>query len=770
MSDKVVYLLVEAVVVFAIVLGVHALRRRTTLVYSYAVLAFMRLGSWIATHHSMVPVGDLQLNVGSNIFFSATLLSVFLLYVADGRFAGRAALVVVMGSGLLYALMATIMHAQFPAFPEAMFPASGLRASLASIAASLMDLVLLGLVWEAFRRRLRGAPLLLPVFVTLAVVFVADGLIYVPVAHQYGKLRAELGGIVFSRALVAALLAPVVAAYLSYEVRRYGLRLDPRPVLSILLSEDAERELVAARHQLRIGTEALWESEERYRRMVEDLPVMVFRFSGDGRLTYVNSALCRYYDRDVKDVLGLSVLTPVDPAERDRLWSTAMALTPESPTVEIIAHATPSRGPLQGQRRTHRWVIRGIFSPRGESLAFQGVGRDITREVELEARAVDSQRMEAIGQLAGGIAHDFNNLIFVIWSCVEAASSQLGRAALDGGRAAAADLLDIRKAADRASVLTRQLQAVSRQQPLQISAVDLSALLENLRPLLRRLIPASMGLDIRCAPAIPSVLTDPAQIERVIINLVTNARDAMPAGGTVVVSTDAESLVDGAVGRPGRYAVLSVQDTGTGMDAATARRVFEPFFTTKAEGRGTGLGLSTAYGIVEQAGGHMRVESAPGTGSTFFVYLPVTEAAAMAPFRREAAPARALGPVLYCENEDSVRAQVVELLENGGYRVVCVRDVQEAVAFLDGPTSSAPPCLLLLDLVAGEMTGPDLAATVRRRHPRLPVVFFSGSADNGSHDREARVWYVNKRHGLTALLSVAAEATAPPSGARLEMS
>ncbi len=770
MNDKVAYLLLEAFVVFAIVLGVHALRRRTTLVYSYAVLAFMRLGSWIATHHSMVFIGDLELNVGSNIFFSATLLSVFLLYVADGRFAGRAALVVVVGSGLLYGLMGIIMHAQFPSFPEVMFPASSLRASLASVFASLLDLVLLGLIWETAQRRFRQAPLLLHVFVTLGAVFVADGLVYVPVAHQYGKLRAELGGIVFSRALVAAVLAPVVAWYLSYEVRRYGLRLEPRPILSILLSEDAERELVAARHQLRVGTEALWESEERYRRMVEDIPVMVFRFTSDGRVTYANAALCRYYDRDIKEVLGLQVLTPVDPAERDRLWAAVMALSPESPTIELVAHATPSRGPLQGQRRTHRWVIRGIFSPGGERLAFQAVGKDISREVELEARVVDTQRMEAIGQLAGGIAHDFNNLIFVIWSCVEAASEQLGRAGTLGSRAAAADLRDIRQAADRAAVLTRQLLAVSRQQPLQIAAVDLSTLIENLRPLLKRLLPASVALEVQYAPAIPSVLTDPGQIERVLINLVTNARDAMPAGGTVVVSTDAHTLVDGAAGRPGRYAVLSVKDTGIGMDAATARRVFEPFFTTKGDGKGTGLGLSTAYGIVEQAGGHIRVESAPGAGTTFFVYLPLAETTAMSTFRRADAPARDLGPVLYCENEDSVRAQVIELLEKGGYRVVSVRDGAEAMAFLDGPTSAAPPCLLLLDLVAGEMTGPDLAAAIRRRYPRLPVVFFSGSADSGTQDRDARFWYVNKRHGLTSLLAVAAEATAPSAGARLELS
>ncbi len=709
----------------------------------------------------MVHIGPLELTVGSNIFFSATLLGVFLLYVADGRFAGRAAVVVVVGSGLLYMLMSVMLHAQFPAFPASMFPASGLRASTASILASLVDLVLLGLIWETGQRQFARAPLVVRVFVTLAAVFVVDGVIYVPLAHAASdRFGSELAGIVLSRGVVAVLLAPAVAIYLSVEMRRYGLRLDPRPMLSIVLPEDVERELVAARHQLRVGSEALWESEERYRRMVEDIPLMVFRFSSDGRATYANQALCHYYGRDVKEILGLPVLSPLEPAERARLWERVLTLRPEAPTVELIAHATPSRGPLAGQRRTQSWVIRGIFSPAGERLAFQAVGKDITREAELEARVVDSQRMQAIGQLAGAIAHDFNNLIFVIWSCVESARLHLAQSASDPARSAA-DLLDIRKAADRASLLTRQLLAVGRTHAVQVAAVDLSRLVGDLRPLLKRLLPATVTLEVGCAAGLPSVVADPTQIERVIINLVSNARDAMPGGGALVVTT-AAAVVDpeeggpGATQRPGRYVVLTVADAGVGMDAATARRIFEPFFTTKSDGKGTGLGLSTAYGIVDQAGGHIQVESAPGAGTTFRVYFPAAEVTGL-PAARTATPPREVSrqPILYCEDDDSVRAQIVERLENAGYQVVCVREPAEALAFAEGAT---PPALLLVDLVAGTMTGSELAAALRRRHPALPVVFFSGSADTDPRDPDARLWYVNKRHGLRALVGVVSDA------------
>jgi len=760
------YLGLEAVVAFAVVMGVLALRRRTSLAYSYAVLTFMRVGSWAAAPAPPVAVGPLQLSVGSNVFFSAVLLGVFLLYVADGRRAGRVAIIVVVATGLLYACGALLLHAQLDLPAAGIFPDSGLRANLASIAASLLDLVLLAVVWEVGQRSSRQVPLVLKVFATLAVVMTADALVYVAVARAGGPgFRAELVGILISRVVVAGVLAPIVSVYLAFEVRRHGLEIGPRPMLSILMKEDVERELVSTRHQLRLGTEALWESEERYRRMVDDIPIMVFRFSAGGRLTYANRALCTYYGRDVNEIMGVPVLTPIEPDEREALWTKVRALTPRTPTVEFVAHARPTQGPFRGQRRAQRWVVRGIFSPNGGGLAYQAVGEDVTRETELETQLMQAQRMQAIGQLAGGVAHDFNNLIFVIWSCVESASGRLSGLPPEAAAGLTADLMDIRGCADRAGLLTRQLLAVSRKQTIEPSALDLSAVVTNLEPLIRRMLPDSVALDLRCEKGLPAVLLNPIELERVIINLVTNGRDAMGRGGKLTVSTRSEILSDEYLeghpeARAGVYTVLVVTDEGVGMDGETRSRVFEPFFTTKREGSGTGsgtgLGLSIVYGIVRQTGGHLRVESKVGAGTTFFAYLPASaEQPATAGFARERAAA---GPILYCESDEGVRSQVGQLLENAGFRVRLVGGAAEALELV-AAAEPFQPSVLLADMVTSGMTGHELAATVRRYRPALPAVLFTGKVLEREPLSDAMgFWYVNKRHGPGALLSAIHEA------------
>jgi hypothetical protein len=292
------YLALEALVVLGIVIGVHALRRKTSLVYSFALVAALRFGSWAATHHAMVNLGSLHLNVGSTVFFSGTLLAVFLLYVADGRSAGRLGVGVVVGTGVLYTLASMALHAQFPDRTATIFPDSGVRANLGSILASLVDLTVLGIVWEAAPRGVPRLPLLIRVFSTLGAVFMVDALVYVSVAWAGGAgFSAELGGNLLGRLIVAVACAPFVTLYLAYEIRRHGLVLGRRAMLSILLKEDVERELLSAQHRLRLGTEALWESEERYRRMVDDIPIMVFRFSVEGLVTYANRPLCAYYGR-----------------------------------------------------------------------------------------------------------------------------------------------------------------------------------------------------------------------------------------------------------------------------------------------------------------------------------------------------------------------------------------------------------------------------------------------------------------------------------------
>jgi CheY-like chemotaxis protein len=281
------------------------------------------------------------------------------------------------------------------------------------------------------------------------------------------------------------------------------------------------------------------------------------------------------------------------------------------------------------------------------------------------------------------------------------------------------------------------------------------------------MLPASIALDLRCEPTLPAILMDPIQIERVVINLVTNARDAMGQGGKLTVATRSETLSDTYLeghpeARPGAYAVLVVTDEGVGMDRETRSRVFEPFFTTKGEGRGTGLGLSTVYGIVRQTGGHIRVESKVGAGTTFFAYLP---ASAEQPAAADAARDRAAaGPILYCESDEGVRSQVGQLLENAGFRVRQASGAAEALELL-AAAEPLEPCVLLADMVTSGMTGHELAAAVRRYRPALPAVLFTGKVlDRNPRSETMGFWYANKRHGPGALLSAIHEAIR--SGAR----
>jgi len=349
----------------------------------------------------------------------------------------------------------------------------------------------------------------------------------------------------------------------------------------------------------------------------------------------------------------------------------------------------------------------------------------------------------------------------VIWSCVESASGRLSSLPPAVASGLTADLMDIRGCADRAGLLTRQLLAVSRKQTIEPRPLDLSALVTNLEPLIRRMLPASIVLDLRCQPDLPAVLMDPLQIERVIINLVTNARDAMGAGGRLTVATRPATSSDTYLEehpevRPGAYALLVVTDEGVGMDRETRGRVFEPFFTTKGEGRGTGLGLSIVYGIVRQTGGHVRVESTVGAGTTFFVYLPASaEQPATAAAARDRAAA---GPILYCESDEGVRSQVGQLLENAGFQVRPVRGASEALELL-AAAEPFEPSVLLADMVTSGMTGHELATALRRHRPKLPAVLFTGKVlDRGPRSESMGFWYVNKRHGPGALLSAIQEA------------
>lgn len=359
------------------------------------------------------------------------------------------------------------------------------------------------------------------------------------------------------------------------------------------------------------------------------------------------------------------------------------------------------------------------------------IARDITDRLQLEEQFLHSQKLDVIGRLAGGIAHDFNNLLTIIQGFTDFLLSapmeeeQLG------------DLLQIRLAADRAADLTRQLLAVSRRQPMRTSILNLNETVVRLTQMMERTVGKHITVETQLDEHLDPVRADAGQIEQVLLNLAVNAKDAMPNGGTLrfetrvvqLPSAGAKPLLDL---EPGRYVELAVSDTGTGMDRETLKRLYEPFFTTKEPGKGTGLGLPTAYGIVKQHGGSISVVSEVGEGTTFYVYLPTcSEETVASPAPVTPADARSLEgteTVLLVEDDEGVRKMAERALSDHGYRVLCARFPSEAIRIAREFTGSV--ALLLMDVVMPEMTGRELFQAIREQHPETSVLFMSGYAEN----------------------------------------
>jgi two-component system, cell cycle sensor histidine kinase and response regulator CckA len=339
--------------------------------------------------------------------------------------------------------------------------------------------------------------------------------------------------------------------------------------------------------------------------------------------------------------------------------------------------------------------------------------------------------MEAIGRLAGGVAHDFNNLLTVIKG-----HSGLMFERLDLSDSLRASSQQIEKAADRAASLTRQLLAFCRMQVLQPKVLDLNALVSDMGKMLKRLIREDIAFSFRPSNALKPVKVDPSQVEQVILNLIVNACDAMPQGGKLLIEThdvilDEQDLQARPLIQPGRYAVLVVSDTGCGMDAETKAHIFEPFFTTKEQGKGTGLGLATVYGVVKQSGGWIWVDSEPGRGARFEIYLPVVEKTEQTtPLTELVTPVSAGNSetVLIAEDEAGVRELASQFLASAGYRVIAAEDGRNALALAE---QSGSIHLLLTDVVMPNMRGPELSKRLKHLYPNLKVVYMSGYLEYG---------------------------------------
>jgi PAS domain S-box-containing protein len=368
----------------------------------------------------------------------------------------------------------------------------------------------------------------------------------------------------------------------------------------------------------------------------------------------------------------------------------------------------------------------------GEHLVLT-IGRDVTEQRQLEKQLRQAQKLEVIGQLAGGIAHDFNNLLTAIIGFSEILLTEIHPEDPKW-----VDVLEIKKAGERAAGLTRQLSAFSRKQVLQPVVLDLNRFVAGIEPMLRRLIAAHVNLAVSLHPDIGPVKIDPTQLEQIIINLAVNGADAMPTGGKLTVET-ANVRLDTSYERqrlpiaPGEYVMLAVRDTGVGMDKATSQRIFEPFFTTKDVFKGTGLGLATVYGIVKQSGGDIRVDSEPGRGSVFQIYLPRATATASTV---DAAPAMSVGPprvrgaetILLVEDDPAVRRLARLGLERSGYRVLDAENPR--VALRIAKEFDEPIDLLLSDVIMPNSGGPPLFLRLSTARPELRVLYISGYADD----------------------------------------
>ena len=514
----------------------------------------------------------------------------------------------------------------------------------------------------------------------------------IPVALMSDQLGGEvLGGLAIAAAAAAIAVLGFVRLALLFRER---------------LSAQASTQLLAA--------------------IVESQTEAIMSTALDGSIQTWNVGAEKMYGYTAAEAIGMPLAELVPPGlehEPPELWARLARGD------QVVGHETVRRR-KDGSVFDAILTISPLKDLEGQIVGSSAIVRDITEQKRLEEHLGLVQKLEAIGQLAGGVAHDFNNSLMAIRGY-----SELMLSRLDARDELYRDAAGIKKAADGAAALTGQLLAFSRKQVLQPTLVDLSSVVLRTQDMLERLIGEDIELRASVRSPLGLVNADRNQIEQVIVNLAVNARDAMPTGGTLTIETSDVELDESyasarIVVQPGSYVLLAVSDNGCGMDSSVRERVFEPFFTTKAPGEGTGMGLSTVYGIVKQSGGYIWAYSEPGIGSTFKVYLPRVYAPAYEASVPSAEPNVPAGSetVLLVEDQDEVRGVVRTMLERHGYRVLAAADAAEAVMWCERHGGEID--LLLTDVVMPGVSGPQLAERIGNLRPELKVLFMSGYTDD----------------------------------------
>jgi PAS domain S-box-containing protein len=482
-----------------------------------------------------------------------------------------------------------------------------------------------------------------------------------------------------------------------------------------------EEELRRANGELeRRKTREVRDSQNRLALIVDFSQDAIITKNLDGIITQWNKGAEQIYGYTATEIIGRNVSVLCPPDRPDEI----LGILEKIRHGQQVEYFESVRMTKDGRRLNMSISVSPIYDAEGRVVGASAIGRNITAQKKIEDQLRQSQKMEAIGRLAGGVAHDFNNLLGIVTACTELLRKRVDTESIEY-------VDNIREAANRGASLTRQLLAFSRRQPVQAQILDLNERLKEVSKLLKPLMGDDVEIMLPSRSAATIVEADPGQLDQVVLNLAVNSRDAMPRGGKFIIETGVYDL-DEAFARehsmtPGRYVMLAVSDSGTGMDEAIRSRIFEPFFSTKESGKGSGLGLATVYGIVKQFGGHIWVYSELSHGTTFKIYLPSAEhkLGLVSEAQAEALPVRRKGVTLLLAEDDSIMRKLTrKMLEEHGYKVLEAIDGETALEVISRNSSHID--LILTDVVMKGMNGPELVLRLMDSHPEMKVVYMSG--------------------------------------------